>query len=177
MFKLIAGAVLALAATAPAAAVTYTTGTAQFNSLGDTIGSAYDQITLGGVSGSATGLGTYLVNNVTFTVGLNSNTGGDYTGSFTDTATVGGSPYSYTVPYAIHISSTDSITLGGNSFRTDGVVVTFNKLTFSNIGSTATGNLTATVSVPEPATWAMMIAGFGLVGVGLRRRSANTVAA
>lgn len=25
--------------------------------------------------------------------------------------------------------------------------------------------------VPEPATWAMMIAGFGLVGVGLRRRN------
>lgn len=28
----------------------------------------------------------------------------------------------------------------------------------------------STVAVPEPATWAMMIAGFGLVGAGLRRR-------
>lgn len=27
-----------------------------------------------------------------------------------------------------------------------------------------------TLAVPEPATWAMMIAGFGLAGVGLRRR-------
>lgn len=29
------------------------------------------------------------------------------------------------------------------------------------------------VRVPEPATWAMMIAGFGLVGAALRRRSAE----
>lgn len=32
-------------------------------------------------------------------------------------------------------------------------------------------------AVPEPATWAMMIAGFGLVGTALRRRAASTVAA
>ncbi len=31
-------------------------------------------------------------------------------------------------------------------------------------------------AVPEPATWAMMIAGFGLVGVTLRRRSALATA-
>lgn len=32
-------------------------------------------------------------------------------------------------------------------------------------------------SVPEPATWAMMIAGFGMVGASLRRRELNLVAA
>lgn len=32
-------------------------------------------------------------------------------------------------------------------------------------------------AVPEPATWAMMIAGFGLVGAALRRRAVTTVAA
>ncbi len=31
-------------------------------------------------------------------------------------------------------------------------------------------------AVPEPATWAMMLAGFGLVGFSLRRRQANPVA-
>lgn len=31
-------------------------------------------------------------------------------------------------------------------------------------------------AIPEPATWAMMIAGFGLVGTGLRRRRAVTSA-
>lgn len=32
-------------------------------------------------------------------------------------------------------------------------------------------------AVPEPATWALMIAGFGLVGTSLRRRSTTVVAA
>lgn len=31
----------------------------------------------------------------------------------------------------------------------------------------------ATSSVPEPATWAMMMVGFGLLGFGLRRRSSS----
>jgi hypothetical protein len=34
------------------------------------------------------------------------------------------------------------------------------------------GSITA---VPEPATWAMMIAGFGLVGLGSRRARATTI--
>ena len=32
----------------------------------------------------------------------------------------------------------------------------------------------ATAAVPEPATWAMMIVGFGMVGAGMRRRQAKT---
>lgn len=35
--------------------------------------------------------------------------------------------------------------------------------------------LQAFVAVPEPATWAMMIAGFGLVGLAVRRRRSATV--
>ena len=35
-------------------------------------------------------------------------------------------------------------------------------------------SITQTGIVPEPATWAMMLAGFGLVGAGLRRRRALT---
>ncbi|MDE2619485.1 MAG: PEPxxWA-CTERM sorting domain-containing protein, partial [Sphingomonadales bacterium] len=31
---------------------------------------------------------------------------------------------------------------------------------------------TQTAAVPEPATWALMMAGFGLVGAALRRRKA-----
>ncbi|KQS04277.1 hypothetical protein ASG11_08445 [Sphingomonas sp. Leaf357] len=33
----------------------------------------------------------------------------------------------------------------------------------------------ATAAVPEPATWAMMIAGFGMVGFGMRRRAKPSV--
>lgn len=36
--------------------------------------------------------------------------------------------------------------------------------------TTAGAAITATAAVPEPAAWAMMIGGFGLVGGGLRRR-------
>ena len=48
---------------------------------------------------------------------------------------------------------------GGQAFYGD------NRLGVVTIGGSATG------AVPEPATWAMMIAGFGLVGSTMRRRS------
>ena len=37
--------------------------------------------------------------------------------------------------------------------------------------------VTLEAAVPEPATWALMIGGFGLVGGAMRRRAAGTVAA
>ncbi len=38
-------------------------------------------------------------------------------------------------------------------------------------------SVTASGTVPEPATWGLMLAGFGLVGASVRRRRRNTVAA
>ena len=35
------------------------------------------------------------------------------------------------------------------------------------------GNATVTSGVPEPATWAMMITGFGMIGGAMRRRKAT----
>ncbi len=49
--------------------------------------------------------------------------------------------------------------------------------TVSAVGQTGTVTFDAVAAVPEPATWALMIAGFGLVGVGVRSRRWNTVAA
>ena len=53
-------------------------------------------------------------------------------------------------------------------------------LTFSGIasGGTYSGNLsaTATPAVPEPATWAMLLAGFGAVGFTMRRKRQQKVA-
>lgn len=38
-------------------------------------------------------------------------------------------------------------------------------------------SLSATPAIPEPATWAMFILGFGLLGAGLRRRNAQVTSA
>ena len=80
-----------------------------------------------------------------------------------------------------------SITGGGYSFFTPfsysgaGFVAGVNTLTFNvlNSGGGPTGfnaEISGTAFVPEPATWTMMISGFGLVGVAARRRR-RTVAA
>lgn len=50
----------------------------------------------------------------------------------------------------------------------------------SNVGTPgnslriSTGNLAAVAAVPEPATWATMLLGFGAVGFALRRRKRTT---
>jgi hypothetical protein len=44
-----------------------------------------------------------------------------------------------------------------------------------NVGATWDGSFST--GVPEPASWALMIAGFGFVGAGLRRRRAGLAAA
>ena len=42
-------------------------------------------------------------------------------------------------------------------------------------GSFVATAVTAVTAVPEPATWAMMLMGFGMIGVGVRRRRKPTV--
>ncbi|WP_375390759.1 PEPxxWA-CTERM sorting domain-containing protein [uncultured Sphingomonas sp.] len=46
-----------------------------------------------------------------------------------------------------------------------------------DFGTFATSTVTATGGVPEAATWTMMIAGFGVIGFSMRRRTTRTVAA
>ena len=52
-------------------------------------------------------------------------------------------------------------------------------LTFASLDNTAFGavldnvSISSVTSVPEPATWAMMIGGFGIVGGALRRRQSK----
>jgi hypothetical protein len=46
--------------------------------------------------------------------------------------------------------------------------------TICGFSSSVSGNFSA-ASVPEPATWAMFIGGFGMIGAGMRRRQRVTV--
>ncbi len=177
MRKLVVSVALVAAIVAPVAAnaVAYTTDTVSYTGLGDEIGSQFDQVTLGAASGDYTGNGTYLFNNVSFSVDVNSNSNRVVTGFLTGTGNVGNN-FSYPVAYSLDINNSDTITLGGNFFVVNGVSLHFNKLVLSaGVGQTALGQLTAVAGpIPEPATWGLMLVGFGLVGVAARRRTAVT---
>lgn len=106
-----------------------------------------------------------------FFVGNASPTGGN-AGSYTQPSTVnlsinGGLPISYTnavnVPFGIDYKQ----------FSLDFTATGATTLAFSNgtVGDNMLGLDTVSVSaVPEPATWGLMIVGFGMVGLAARRR-------
>jgi len=54
----------------------------------------------------------------------------------------------------------------------DGGGIGIKSFTLSGAGIAAAGNVTTQGAVPEPGSWAMLIAGFGLVGATMRRRRA-----
>ena len=66
--------------------------------------------------------------------------------------------------------------MGDDTFTTKGLHDYISMLTLAT-GNIVSGDLTAAVSVPEPATWAMMVTGFCLIGSSVRRRRPTSVAA
>jgi PEP-CTERM motif len=82
------------------------------------------------------------------------NCGGDPSGDFCNWTAVGVS----------FNGTAKSINFAGTAGRTG-----FDNITF--------GTDTPTPGVPEPASWAMLIAGFGLTGAAMRRRRSTAVAA
>jgi len=44
------------------------------------------------------------------------------------------------------------------------------------LGETVSGNLTLSAAIPEPATWAMMVLGVGMLGAGLRTTNRRKLA-
>jgi hypothetical protein len=81
------------------------------------------------------------------------------------------------------IATSGNVTGTGNWLQFSGNFVatgTSAKISIFNDNSQASGNdygldLISVTAVPEPASWAMMIGGFGLIGAAARRRSRPTV--
>ena len=53
-------------------------------------------------------------------------------------------------------------------------VLTINGTTFGDASYSGTLSFGSTAAVPEPATWALMLLGFGAVGFSMRRRQAGS---
>jgi len=95
-----------------------------------------------------------------------------------------GGAHSYTVTVNGNLLGTYTSGFGGFVAKS---APTFNGLTGQSytiaFNGIANGDTTSFIDdvalavVPEPATWAMLLAGFGLVGFAMRRRSATIVAA
>lgn len=90
----------------------------------------------------------------------------------------------YTINTVFGDGSTESFRIGAFGFVGATSTRLFRSISFppdglpSQEGFFAIDNLTiGTAAVPEPATWALLIAGFGLVGAVKRRRSASSLAA
>ncbi len=78
----------------------------------------------------------------------------------------------YTMPYS---SLTDALPGGGFVFQNNGQ--NFGQLfgtVWSSFGSNDVAFKASFGAVPEPATWALMILGFGVVGGAMRRRQSAT---
>ncbi|MBS0505586.1 MAG: PEPxxWA-CTERM sorting domain-containing protein [Proteobacteria bacterium] len=80
--------------------------------------------------------------------------------------------------------ASNSVVLGAiNSWSALAIAGTFDRIVYSGTGSNfhpfAIDNLNwdARGGVPEPASWALMISGFGLAGVAMRRRAAKAALA
>lgn len=87
--------------------------------------------------------------------------------------------FSFAAPYASLVGEIGGVfQLLGTSFNGPAWGTgTLNLYFWDSFQADNSGAITASVAVPEPASWAMLIAGFGLVGAAARRRRRGVVAA
>ena len=163
-----------------AGAATYTTsGAPTQTSLGDTLQSGYDVLTIGGVTGTLVDGGSIVLNTLSFTAGVNAYAPANYTGySFSETLTVGSGTQQLTIPFSLGISYSDTLTIIGGqtlSFLDNGSLwqIVVNGLTMGpNAGGTMYANLTASVTdppgvsqAPLPAALPLFASGLGAMGL------------
>ena len=94
-----------------------------------------------------------------------------------------GSPL-YITPYTMRFTASDGYFNGltllsdsfGGTYSVVGNVFTYYAPLFVGAGTSSVVFRVAASGVPEPASWAMLIVGFGAIGFGMRRRS-NAVTA
>jgi len=164
---------------APARAVTYSTsGAPEQVSLGDTIGSQYDQLIINPYVGNLT-TGTIILNPLVFIAGVNATVPQFYNNlsSISETITVGTSTQSLTIPFNLNISYSDTLTVIGGAtltFLDAGTLwqIVVNGLTIGpNSGGPMYANLTAQVTdppvsqTPLPAALPLFASGLGAMGL------------
>jgi hypothetical protein len=89
------------------------------------------------------------------------------TGEYKGKVTVGGLNETFT-----HVDGDPWTEFTGSFVGTGSDTLTFEALTIQNNGGVALDSVSVSAA-PEPATWLMMIAGFGIVGASLRRKRAR----
>lgn len=82
----------------------------------------------------------------------------------------------------LFINFDPSEAIGGLAFRSTGVAFEFDGIAasaarYQNFGDPTPFTIPFATAVPEPATWALLLAGFGFIGTSLRRRRNPVVTA
>jgi hypothetical protein len=184
----IVGAVLGSFGSAANALTYSTSGSPTQISLGDTIGSPYDKLTVLGASGTINASpSTILLNTLNFTAGVNAVIPAVYNNqfSFSETVTIGTGSGTLVVPFNLSINYSDTLTVVGGSTLSILVGanlwnIVVNGLTIGpNPGGTQIGYLYAQVSdpmtTPLPAALVLFGSGLGAIGLFSRRRKARAL--
>lgn len=129
---------------------------------------------LGGATGSSTNSAA------TITIPTSGTTNIDFTSAFltnTTTSTVYGGTVLNAGVFSFAFQNNPGVTGGFYTLTLDGTATTFAgpPPSYPGIGGTLT--FAAMAAVPEPATWAMFILGFGALGFAMRRRNAKVTVA
>jgi hypothetical protein len=102
-----------------------------------------------------------------FEFNLNAATGGVVTLTFIDDQ---GTPFTGLSPYTLGDSGSNFFSALAINGQLITKVIVDSTVPLTDIAQVRLGGVTPLSAVPEPATWAMLILGFGMVGVGMRMR-------